>query len=151
MCMYNEFSKEIYYEGSGFGKGSGFWFLRENDLWKDFTMIGGGYKLNLRSIRVNDRVGLVRHPDGTIGFLYNGQYQGIAFRNVPGGLYGLVATTGKCVQVSITENAGRTFEQETVAGTPNAPFGKSINQLFDLLTDQSVGQSVFILKRCISI
>ncbi|XP_071954287.1 uncharacterized protein [Antedon mediterranea] len=122
VCIYNSFPDDIFYEGDGFGKGSGFWFLRDNILFCNFETIGGGYKLNLRNIQVDDKVGFVLHPDGTLAFLYNGKYQGIAFRNIPGAVYALVATSGKCVQVSITENIGQIILQESPDTTNDEPF-----------------------------
>ncbi|XP_071954309.1 uncharacterized protein [Antedon mediterranea] len=122
VCIYNSFPDDIFYEGNGYGKGSGFWFLRDDDLWRDFQTIGGGYKLNLRNIQVDDKVGFVLHRDGTLAFLYNGKYQGIAFRNIPGGVYALVATSGKCVQVSITENVGKILQQKSPDSTVDEPF-----------------------------
>ncbi|XP_033118758.1 uncharacterized protein LOC117118295 [Anneissia japonica] len=121
VCMYNEFPEGTFYAGKKYGQGRGFWFLSENKLCKDFASIGGGYKLNLCNIRVNDRVGFVKYPDGTMGFLYNGQYQGIAFRNIPEGVYGLVAITGKCVKVSISDNSGISIQEETSVHTFNEP------------------------------
>ncbi|XP_033116141.1 uncharacterized protein LOC117116252 [Anneissia japonica] len=122
VCMCNTFSDDSIYEGNGYGKGSGFWFLRDDELWKDFAAIGGGYKLNLRNIVVNDTVGFVRYPDGTLEFLLNGERKGIAFRNVPEGVYGLVAVTGKCVRVAITCKAGIKKTQEKSVKIPDDPF-----------------------------
>ncbi|XP_033100664.1 uncharacterized protein LOC117104110 isoform X2 [Anneissia japonica] len=122
VCIYNDkFPDDVFYEGYGFGQGSGFWILLGNSLRKDFALVGRNYKLNLHTIHVNDRVGLVKHPNGSMGFLYNGKYQGNAFRNVPEGVYGLVATTGRCVQVSITGDAGTTFHGEQPADLPVNP------------------------------
>ncbi|XP_070560505.1 uncharacterized protein [Ptychodera flava] len=104
VCMYSEFPEDVVYYGDGHGKGTGFWILRTGDFWQDFTHIGSSYPLNFENIKRGDRIGLARHSNGTLHYFLNGESKGIAFKNVPEGVFPVVAVTGKCLQVSIVDD-----------------------------------------------
>ncbi|XP_077998231.1 uncharacterized protein LOC144451302 [Glandiceps talaboti] len=105
VTMYNEFPSDVLYHGQSYGQGTGFWFLRGTDLLRHFEMVGGHYSLNLNMIKEGDVVGIVRLPNNTLHYYYNGIDQGIAFRDIPEGVYPLIAVTGKCLQVSIVDES----------------------------------------------
>ncbi|XP_070562141.1 neuralized-like protein 4 [Ptychodera flava] len=98
VCMYSEFPEDVVYYGDGHGKGTGFWILRTGDFWQDFTHIGSSYPLNFENIKRGDRIGLARHSNGTLHYFLNGESKGIAFKNVPEGVFPVVAVTGKCLK-----------------------------------------------------
>ncbi|XP_077867352.1 uncharacterized protein LOC144356525 [Saccoglossus kowalevskii] len=103
VTIYQEFPDDVVYYGEGYGEGTGFWFLETTYLHRDFKIIGGGYILNLDDLKQGDKVGIVRFANSALHYYYNGEDQGIAFRNIPKGVYPLVAVTGKCLQVSVVE------------------------------------------------
>ncbi|XP_070557767.1 uncharacterized protein [Ptychodera flava] len=107
VTMYKEFPDDVVYHGQGYGEGSGFWFLRNSDFVKDFTFTGGQYGFNLDRISEGDRIAVIRLPNKTLHYYYNGTDQGIAFRNIPEGVYPLVAVTGKCLQVSVVDKPSK--------------------------------------------
>jgi neuralized-like protein 4 len=53
------------------------------------------------SLQVGDRVGVVRHANGDLHFLVNGEDQGRAFTGVPDGVFGVVEIRYECAAVSI--------------------------------------------------
>ncbi|XP_070561268.1 neuralized-like protein 4 [Ptychodera flava] len=103
VTIYKEFPKDVVYHGEGYGKGSGFWFLRGSTFIRDFKIIGVDYDLNLERISSGDRIAIVQLPNGTLHYYCNGKDYGMAFRNIPEDVYPLVAVTGKCLQVSIVD------------------------------------------------
>ncbi|XP_070561325.1 uncharacterized protein [Ptychodera flava] len=107
VTIYKEFPNDVVYHGQGYGRGSGFWFLRDSNFVKDFKLTGGDYDLNLEMISEGDRIAIARLPNRTLHYYYNGKDQGMAFRNIPEDVYPLVAVTGKCLQVSIVDKTSK--------------------------------------------
>ncbi|XP_070554037.1 uncharacterized protein [Ptychodera flava] len=103
VTLYQKFPDDVFYRGDSYGQGQGFWFLSGTDFYKDFKRIGGGYHMNLHGLCEGDRVGIARHPNSALHYYYNGEDMGMAFRNIPQDVYPLIAVTGKCLQVSITD------------------------------------------------
>ncbi|XP_070561637.1 uncharacterized protein [Ptychodera flava] len=92
-----------HYGNATVGKGTGYWVLWNCDFVKDFTLIGGGYKLNLQDVAAGDRVGIARYTDSTIHYFLNGKDMGKAFSNVPEDVY-VFLSVGKWVKVSIMDS-----------------------------------------------
>ncbi|XP_006812022.1 uncharacterized protein LOC100370446 [Saccoglossus kowalevskii] len=120
VTIYQEFPDDVVYYGEGYGEGTGFWFLKTTDFHRDFKTIGGGYSLNLEEIKQGDKVGIVRFANSALHYYYNGEDQGIAFRNIPEGVYPLVAVTGKCLQVSVVETCSPITIPDALKG-PDTP------------------------------
>ncbi|XP_077977072.1 uncharacterized protein LOC144432682 [Glandiceps talaboti] len=89
------------------GKCTGFWLLRSTDLMKDFHLIGGGYKLNLREVKVGDKIGIARFPDSTIHYFLNGEDMGPAFYDVPQDIFMLLCVAGCWEKVTLQEEINK--------------------------------------------
>jgi len=57
-------------------------------------------------LQAGDRVGVMRNDDGTLHFFVNGVDQGLASRDVPPCVYGVIDLYGQAAQATITDTAG---------------------------------------------
>ena len=56
-----------------------------------------------------DRVGVVRRPNGDLHFFFNGVDKGVAASHVASSLYGVVDLYGQAAKVTIVDPAGEAF------------------------------------------
>ena len=68
---------------------------------QDGTITRNGYPLDLDALQESNRVGLLRHADGSLHYYLNDQDQGAACWNVPQDLYAVIDLYGQCAQVSL--------------------------------------------------
>jgi len=57
-------------------------------------------------LQAGDRVGVVRNDDGTLHFFVNGVDQGLAARDLPPSVYGVIDLYGQAAQATIIDRAG---------------------------------------------
>lgn len=69
---------------------------------QDGSTIRNGYRLDLDSLRIGSRVGMMRCSDETLHYYLDGVDQGVACSEVPSGLYAVIDLYGQCAQVTIT-------------------------------------------------
>ena len=63
-------------------------FYSGSAVMQDGTTIRNGYPLDLDTVSVGCRLGMMRCSDGTLHFYYNGRDQGVACSDIsPGMLY----------------------------------------------------------------
>ncbi|KAL3861342.1 hypothetical protein ACJMK2_007378 [Sinanodonta woodiana] len=80
---------------------SGTWMMTGNGVMHNGTTVMDEYGLNLDVLKAGDRVGVLRKPDGTVHFFVNGVDQGVAARNVPEDVYGVIDLYGQAAQATI--------------------------------------------------
>lgn len=78
------------------------WLLSGSSVMQDGSTIRNGYRLDLDSLRVGSRVGMMRCSDETLHYYLDGVDQGVACSDVPPGLYAVIDLYGQCAQVTIT-------------------------------------------------
>ncbi|XP_076451881.1 neuralized-like protein 4 isoform X3 [Babylonia areolata] len=78
------------------------WMLSGAAIMQDGATIHNGYALDLDTISVGTRIGMMRCADGTLHFFRDGVDQGVACTDIPAGVYAVVDLYGLCAQVSIT-------------------------------------------------
>ncbi|XP_076082365.1 neuralized-like protein 4 isoform X2 [Mytilus galloprovincialis] len=86
------------------------WILLGTFLFKNGKSIGS-YSINMYTVQVGDKLGIMKASDNTLHFHLNGIDHGTAFSNLPEVVYGVVDLGGRCCQVSIVNK-----ESATVAG-----------------------------------
>ncbi|XP_075160481.1 neuralized E3 ubiquitin protein ligase 4 [Haematobia irritans] len=90
---------------------NGTWVMSGIDVRKDGLCLTEFYGVDLETLNVNDRVGVMRTSKNELEFYVNGESQGVAATNMPKNLWALVDLYGRCVQVSIcpTDGSGAIF------------------------------------------
>ncbi|KAL8564482.1 hypothetical protein ACOMHN_017624 [Nucella lapillus] len=78
------------------------WMLSGAAIMQDGATIHNGYALDLDTITVGSRIGMMRCSDATLHFFRDGADQGVACTDIPSGVYAVVDLYGLCAQVSIT-------------------------------------------------
>ncbi|XP_070207113.1 neuralized-like protein 4 isoform X3 [Littorina saxatilis] len=78
------------------------WMLSGAAIMQDGATIHNGYALDLDTITIGTRIGMMRCSDGTLHFFRDGVDQGAACTDIPAGVYAVVDLYGLCAQVSIT-------------------------------------------------
>ncbi|XP_041377381.1 neuralized-like protein 4 [Gigantopelta aegis] len=84
---------------------SGTWMMTGNGVMHNGTTVIDDYGQNLDRLKVGDRVGVVRKPDGTVHFSVNGIDQGVAASNVPDNVYGVIDLYGQAAQATIVSQS----------------------------------------------
>nr|KAG5698954.1 hypothetical protein BaRGS_024875 [Batillaria attramentaria] len=87
------------------------WMLSGAAIMQDGATIHNGYSLDLDTINVGTRIGMMRCSDGTLHFYRDGMDQGVACTDIPTGVYAVVDLYGLCAQVSISSGSGVRIEQ----------------------------------------
>ncbi|WAR14180.1 NEUL4-like protein [Mya arenaria] len=82
------------------------WMLSGSAIMQDGSTIRNGYPLDLDSVVVGCRIGMMRCSDGTLHYFLNGVDQGVACSNIPQGVFAVIDLYGQCAQVSITSGSG---------------------------------------------
>ncbi|XP_013115152.2 neuralized-like protein 4 [Stomoxys calcitrans] len=80
---------------------NGTWVMSGIDVRKDGLCLTEFYGVDLETLNVNDRVGVMRTSKNELEFYVNGESQGVAAVNMPKTLWALVDLYGRCVQVSL--------------------------------------------------
>ncbi|KAK7486086.1 hypothetical protein BaRGS_00022695 [Batillaria attramentaria] len=84
---------------------SGTWMMTGNGVMHNGTTVIDEYGQNLDRLKVTDRVGVLRKPDGTLHFYVNGVDQGVAASNVPENVYGVIDLYGQAAQATIVDQS----------------------------------------------
>ncbi|XP_025081591.1 neuralized-like protein 4 isoform X2 [Pomacea canaliculata] len=84
---------------------SGTWMMTGNGVMHNGTTVIDEYGQNLDRLKVGDRVGVLRKPNGTLHFFVNGVDQGVAASNVPDNVYGVIDLYGQAAQATIVDQA----------------------------------------------
>lgn len=85
---------------------SGTWIMTGSGVMHNGTEIIVDYCRNLDTLQVGDRVGVKRTSDGNLHFFINGTDQGVAARNVPARVYGVIDLYGQTAQASVVDHSG---------------------------------------------
>lgn len=62
------------------------WMLSGSSVMRDGVTVMNNYRCDLDSLVVGTRVGMMRHPDGSLHYYVNGEDQGTACENLPPGM-----------------------------------------------------------------
>lgn len=62
------------------------WMLSGSSVMRDGVTVMNNYRCDLDSLVVGTRVGMMRHPDGSLHYYVNGEDQGVACENLPPGM-----------------------------------------------------------------
>ncbi|KAH8270110.1 hypothetical protein KR018_004088, partial [Drosophila ironensis] len=89
---------------------NGTWVMSGIDVRKDGRRVFEFYGTDLETLNENDRVGVMRTSGSDLVFYVNGESQGVAAKNMPKPLWGLVDLYGRCVQVSLCPRDVETTE-----------------------------------------
>ncbi|XP_040064057.1 neuralized-like protein 4 [Ixodes scapularis] len=85
---------------------SGTWIMTGCGVMHNGTEVLVDYCRNLDTLQVGDRVGVKRTSDGSLHFFINGADQGVAARNVPARVYGVIDLYGQTAQASVVDHSG---------------------------------------------
>jgi len=83
---------------------SGTWMMTGVGIMCNGITVVNQYGVNLDTLRVGDRVGVMVKSNGCLHFYVNGVDQGEAAKNIPLGVYGVVDLYGQAAQVTICHN-----------------------------------------------
>ncbi|XP_064610379.1 neuralized-like protein 4 [Liolophura sinensis] len=78
------------------------WMLSGSAIMQDGATVQTGYTLDLDTLVVGDRIGMMRCSDATLHYYYNGQDMGVACSDISSGVYAVIDLYGQCAQVTIT-------------------------------------------------
>ncbi|QQP38924.1 Uncharacterized protein FKW44_019642, partial [Caligus rogercresseyi] len=77
------------------------WMLSGSALMQDGQTVRNGYCVDLDSLGVGSRLGMMRTSEGSLLYTINGFDQGLACESVPQGVFAVIDLYGQCAQVSI--------------------------------------------------
>ena len=80
---------------------NGTWIMSGISVLKDGNSLMEIYGADLDKLSEGDKVAVVRTHQGDLIFYVNGESQGIAARDIPKNVYGIVNLYGKCGQVTV--------------------------------------------------
>jgi neuralized-like protein 4 len=78
------------------------WILSGSTVMKGGSLTLRDYTIDLDSIQPGNRIGVMRRENGDLHFYQDGKDVGLAVKDVPPGVYGVVDLYGQCAQVTIT-------------------------------------------------
>ncbi|KAK0040385.1 neuralized-like protein 4 [Biomphalaria pfeifferi] len=78
------------------------WMLSGSAIMQDGATIRNGYPLDLDSLTVGSRIGMMRCFDGTLHYYLDGVDQGVASTDITPGVYAVIDLYGQCAQVSMS-------------------------------------------------
>ncbi|GFR92101.1 neuralized-like protein 4 [Elysia marginata] len=78
------------------------WMLSGSAIMQDGATIRNGYPLDLDSLTVGSRVGMMRCTDGTLHYYLDGVDQGVASTDIACGVYAVIDLYGQCAQVTVS-------------------------------------------------
>ncbi|KAL3244923.1 hypothetical protein MRX96_018505 [Rhipicephalus microplus] len=126
---------------------SGTWVMTGCGVMHNGTEVIKDYCQNLDTLQVGDKVGVKRTSEGNLHFYINGVDQGVAARNVPARVYGVIDLYGQAAQASVVDHSGPEAAPVpgtpvvgaiTVSGTDGRDRPLADNQLFEVVIDQMV-------------
>ena len=79
------------------------WMLSGSAVMQDGSTVRNNYKIDLDTLPLGSRVGMMRASDATLHFYLDGEDMGVACSGVPSNVYAVIDLYGQCAQVSITE------------------------------------------------
>lgn len=82
------------------------WILNGTSIIRDGFVFNSSFPIDLDQLQVGTRIGLVRHEDGTVDVVLDGEEKYQAFVDVPGEVYGIFDLYGQCCQVTVTQSEG---------------------------------------------
>ncbi|XP_077531935.1 neuralized E3 ubiquitin protein ligase 4 isoform X2 [Haemaphysalis longicornis] len=85
---------------------SGTWVMTGCGVMHNGTMVIEEYCRNLDTLQVGDKVAVKRTAEGNLHFYINGVDQGVAARNVPARVYGVIDLYGQAAQASVVDHSG---------------------------------------------
>ncbi|XP_075745116.1 neuralized E3 ubiquitin protein ligase 4 isoform X3 [Rhipicephalus microplus] len=85
---------------------SGTWVMTGCGVMHNGTEVIKDYCQNLDTLQVGDKVGVKRTSEGNLHFYINGVDQGVAARNVPARVYGVIDLYGQAAQASVVDHSG---------------------------------------------
>ncbi|CAG5120309.1 unnamed protein product, partial [Candidula unifasciata] len=106
------------------------WMLSGSAIMQDGATIRNGYPLDLDSLIIGSRVGMMRCSDGTLHYYLDGVDQGVASTDIAAGVYAVIDLYGQCAQVSMSN------------GTVVLPPASVLQQQASLQTEQISTPSV---------
>ena len=62
--------------------------------------------ISRKKIIVSQKIGMMRHFDGSLHYTINGEDQGVACENIPANVYAVIDLYGQCAQVSVVHHLG---------------------------------------------
>ncbi|XP_013133372.1 PREDICTED: neuralized-like protein 4 [Papilio polytes] len=78
-------------------------------IMKDGECVRSGYRLDLDTLSIGSRVGMMWHADRSLHYYLDGMDMGQAWHVPHLNIYAVVDLYGQCTQVTILQNEGRTF------------------------------------------
>ena len=81
------------------------WMLSGSAVMQDGSTVRNNYKMDLDTLPLAARVGMLRASDATLHFYLDGEDMGVACSGVPPNVYAVIDLYGQCAQVSITDNS----------------------------------------------
>lgn len=91
------------------------WYLTGNEVRHMGFALTSNYCTSLDWLRVNDKIGVKRTPEGNLKFYMNGEDMGVAASDIPEMVYAVIELFGSTVAVNITSS-----KQQNPAISPNA-------------------------------
>lgn len=83
---------------------NGTWIMSGISVLKDGNSLMEYYGADLDKLNEGDRVGVMRTSKGELIFFINGESQGVAARDIPKNVFGLINLYGKCGQVTVVSD-----------------------------------------------
>lgn len=91
------------------------WYLTGNEVRHMGFALTSNYCTSLDWLRVNDKIGVKRTPEGNLKFYMNGEDMGVAASDIPEMVYAVIELFGSTVAVNITSS-----KQQNPVISPNA-------------------------------
>ncbi|PIK39407.1 putative neuralized-like protein 4 [Apostichopus japonicus] len=82
------------------------WILSGTSIIHDGLVFNSTFPIDLDQLQVGTRIGLVRHEDGTVDIVLDGEEKYQAFTDVPEEVYGIFDLYGQCCQLTVTQSEG---------------------------------------------
>ncbi|PIK52959.1 putative neuralized-like protein 4-like [Apostichopus japonicus] len=79
------------------------WILSGTSIIHDGLVFNSTFPIDLDQLQVGTRIGLVRHEDGTVDIVLDGEEKYQAFTDVPEEVYGIFDLYGQCCQLTVTQ------------------------------------------------
>nr|XP_006813437.1 PREDICTED: neuralized-like protein 4-like [Saccoglossus kowalevskii] len=94
------------------------WMLSGSAVMQDGTTVKNGYLLDLDTISVNSRIGMMRALDGSLHYFVDGVDMGVACTDIAENVYAVIDLYGQCSQATIVQSTIR--DNHTLSNSSNA-------------------------------
>lgn len=123
---------------------NGTWIMSGISVLKDGNSLMEYYGADLDKLSEGDRVGVMRTSKGELIFFINGESQGVAARDIPKNVYGLVNLYGKCGQVTVISCEPSVCDSSTSPQiTQNIEIPISVELTVDNLSSSGIMEPLF--------